>query len=95
MAMRVLENLEVVGAPGKKAFRCIRCGYMLGRVTENYRERLLRHEEPISKYQPIVLKHKMDWFVLREYYCPQCATMVEVEMVAKGEKETASILLKD
>ncbi len=92
--MRILENLEVVEVAGKKVYRCATCGYEIGPVTKNYREKALKNEAPISKNQPIEMVPKKAGFILREYYCPQCAILFEVEMAAKGEKETVSILLK-
>ena len=50
--MRVFDSLEVVIVEGKKVFRCLECGYLLGPATENYKNHALRHEAPTSKAQP-------------------------------------------
>jgi len=92
--MRVFDSLEVTVVAGKKVFRCLECGHVLGPATENYKAYALRHEAPISKAQPGFLVPS-DEYVLREYYCPKCGRMFEVDMVARGEKEVESIKLKE
>jgi acetone carboxylase gamma subunit len=52
---------------------------------------------PISKAQPAFLASyaiKSDTFVMREYYCPSCAVLFEVDMVQKDEPQIHSIELK-
>ena len=53
-------------------------------------EGVVADETAISKGQPTYLASGTDKFVLKEYYCPQCATMFEVNMVAKDEKQIPS-----
>jgi len=89
-----LGNLEIAEVDGQKVHRCLKCGYVLGPITEDYKEFALKNEAPISKGQPDYLASKTGRFVLREYYCPQCATMFEVNMVAKDEKQIRSVRFK-
>ncbi len=87
-------NLEIVEVKGEQVFRCRKCEYILCPITEDYKSSVLRNETPISKGQPAYLASKTDRFVLREYYCPQCALMFEVNMVAKDEKQISGPRLK-
>lgn len=88
-------NLEVVDVDGKEVYRCLKCGYVLCPIVDNYKNFALKYEAPITKAEPDYLAVKTDTFILREYYCPQCAVMFEVDMVAKGEKEIWSIKLTE
>jgi len=85
-----LGNLGLVEEEGRKLFKCLKCGYELCEHTQEYKDFALKNEAPISKAQPDYLASKTDLFVLREYYCPGCAAMFEVDMVAKGEKQIRS-----
>ena len=86
-------NLEVVDVDGKEVYRCLKCGYVLCPTTDNYKSFALKNEAPITKAEPDYLAVKTDVFILREYYCLQCAVMFEVDMVAKEEKEIWSVKL--
>ena len=89
-----LGNLGIVELDGQKVYQCLKCGYVLGPITQDYKNDALKNEAPISKGQPDHLASKTDIFVLREYYCPQCASMFEVNMVARDEKQIRSIQFK-
>ena len=85
-----LGNLEVAEVEGHKTFRCLKCRYNLCPISDDYKDFALKNETAISKGQPTYLASGTDKFVLKEYYCPQCATMFEVNMVAKDEKQIPS-----
>ena len=85
-----LGNLEIAKIDGEKVYRCFKCGHILGPITSDYKDFALKNEAPPSKGQPDYLASKTDRFILREYYCPQCAAMFEVNMVAKDEKQIRS-----
>jgi acetone carboxylase gamma subunit len=90
---RVLEYLEIVGDK-KRAYRCLKCGNLLGSAEKDYKNFALKRTVPISKAQPASLASyaiKSDTFVMREYYCPNCAVMFEVDMVQKDEPQIHSI----
>jgi acetone carboxylase gamma subunit len=93
--MKVLDNLEVAEVKGGKVFRCVQCGHMLCLATENYKNYAAKNEAPINRYQrQDLMPKRMDRFVIREYYCPNCAAMFEVEMTTKNEKPLHSIEVK-
>ena len=85
--VRILENLEAEDKGGKKIWRCIRCGYELGPATDDYRKFVMKRDEPISKGQPKYLAPtRWDQYCIREFYCPKCGVMFEVDAVMKGEE---------
>jgi acetone carboxylase gamma subunit len=55
----------------------------------------LKNEAPISKCEPDYLAFKTNKFVLREYYCPKCGVMFEVDMVEKSEPQIHSVQLNE
>ena len=95
--IRVLENLQVKEVQGEMVYECVKCERVLGSAKEDYKNFALKRTVPISKAQPEYLASyavKSDTFVMREYYCPHCAVMFEVDMVAKTEPQIHSIELK-
>lgn len=91
---KIYENLELVRKGGREVYRCLECGHVLGPITEDYKDFALKNEAPISKCQPAVLAGETGRFVLREYYCPECGIMFEVDMVAREEKQIRSVKLE-
>ena len=90
--MRVSESLEIVEAGGKRQFGCAKCGYVLCSVTENFKTYALKYDSPQSKAEPSYLTPS-DLFVLREYYCPKCGVLFEVDLLPKGESDIPTVLL--
>ena len=93
--MRILEYLEIAEVDGKNVFKCLKCGYVLGPSKGDYKDYALKRTVPASNNQPAYLASKSDHFVLKEYYCPNCGVMFEVDMVAKDEPQIHSIEIKD
>jgi N-methylhydantoinase B len=89
--IRVLESLEAVPSKdGALVWSCTRCTTALGPASEDYRQFVARRELPISAGQPIHLSpRKRDQFRIREYFCPGCGTLLEVDSVAKGEENVS------
>ena len=92
---RVLESLEAIPSKGGAlVWSCTRCATTLGPASEDYRQFVLRRELPISTGQPIYLSPtKRDQFRIREYFCPCCGTLLEVNSVAKGEENVSVQLI--
>ena len=88
---KVLENLGVRTIAGKRVFACEKCGQELGPVTGDYKNHAMKREVSLSKNQPRSLAPKTDKYVMREYYCPKCGAMFEVDMVAKEEGQILSV----
>ena len=73
--LRLTEYLGVIDTEAGRVVGCRRCGYKIGPVERNYKEYAAMQETP--------LENKSERFVLREFYCPGCGVMFEVEMTLK------------
>lgn len=94
MTRRMTEYLEIDNSSGKEIIQCNKCKYVFCPVTENYKNFALASENPLSKAGPEYFYRPSDRFVLREFYCPRCATLLDVEMVLKGLPPVWNIQLK-
>ncbi len=91
---RLLEYLETKEVRGSRVYACMKCNHALGPITKDYKDFAFKRTVPISKAQPAFLAHyavKSDTFVMREYFCPVCGVMFEVDMVRKDEPQIHSI----
>lgn len=66
--------------------RC-RCGHAIGPAGENYKLHVLMREGPVQNAGPWVDPNRIghDRFVCREFFCPSCATLLDVEIAQRGE----------
>lgn len=64
-----------------------------GPLSTGYKQLAARFDEPISGGQPPELVSDAEAFVLRHYCCPECATLFEVDMVARTAPEVASFAI--
>ena len=78
---RFSEYLIMVDNPHAPKFQCRKCGHIFGPLTENWKSYAQVGERPLSTLGPKM--SSTERFVLREFYCPGCATMLEVEMTLK------------
>ncbi|MDP2727129.1 MAG: acetone carboxylase subunit gamma [Dehalococcoidia bacterium] len=90
---RVLEYLEDVQVEDQRVYRCFKCGNVLGPVSQDYKSLALSYDAPISEGEPAHLAPENSNFVLRQYFCPNCAVLFEVDMVPKEESRFRSIEL--
>lgn len=71
-------------ANGARVIKCD-CGHEFGDVSQNWKLNALVHvretEEKMSELYPKLMAPDPQWQVIREYYCPTCATQLEVEAV--------------
>jgi N-methylhydantoinase B len=56
---------------------CADCGYVLGALQENWKERAQRREVPMAELGPLWGSRR---FVLRSFDCPACAALLDTEM---------------
>src|SRR5699024_2649886 len=72
---------------GERVVKCS-CGHEFGHYTENWKLKAVinvrNDEEQISEIYPGRLAYDPDWMELREFICPSCATLLEVEAAAPG-----------
>ena len=68
----------VEDAGGRRACVCAGCGHVYGEAAENYKLGCLIHErDPVEVHGSFA--PDPDWLVYREFYCPGCGALVEVE----------------
>ena len=82
MSQRLTEYLVVTDSGGKKVVSCRKCHHVFGLATENYKNHALVRECSLAK--PGTLLPESEKFILREFYCPGCGTMFDVEVCLKG-----------
>jgi acetone carboxylase gamma subunit len=81
------EHLYVVSKNGQRIVKCD-CGYEFGDYRENWklkcRVRVRDTEESIGELYPKYMGCDPDWEELREYLCPGCLALLDVEAVPPG-----------
>ncbi|MFX0070374.1 MAG: acetone carboxylase subunit gamma [Candidatus Hermodarchaeota archaeon] len=81
------EHLYVVTKEGQRIVKCD-CGYEFGDYKVNWktkcRVRVRDTEESIGELYPKYMGCDPEWEELREYICPGCLTILDVEAVPPG-----------
>jgi acetone carboxylase gamma subunit len=81
------EHLYIVSKEGNRIVKCD-CGYEFGNYQENWktkcRVRVRDTAEEINELYPKYMGSDPDWMELREYFCPGCFTLLDVESVPPG-----------
>lgn len=90
---RVLEYLEDTTHEGGRVYRCLKCGHVVGPVSDDYKEHAGTFDAGISEGEPVELAPPASDFVLRHYVCPSCGILFEVDMVQKSEERFRSVRL--
>ena len=83
MGKRVSEYLVIEDVGGQKVIQCSRCQYVYCAATENCKNYALMRE--FSPPKPGTILKESKRFVLREFYCPQCGTMFDLEVRLKEQ----------
>ena len=81
------EHLYIVAKEGERIVKCD-CGYEFGDYKVNWktkcRVRVRDTEESIGELYPKYMGCDPEWEELREYICPGCLTILDVEAVPPG-----------
>jgi acetone carboxylase gamma subunit len=81
------EHLYIVSKDGQRIVKCD-CGYEFGDYKINWktkcRVRVRDTAESIGELYPKYMGCDPDWEELREYFCPGCITLLDVEAVPPG-----------
>lgn len=77
---RIAEYLQAVPNNGHRVVQCTWCGHQLARTDENWKDQAVQRIAPLSSSGP--LRFDNATFHLREYFCPGCATVLDVEVTA-------------
>jgi acetone carboxylase gamma subunit len=81
------EHLHIVTKDGQRLVKCD-CGYEFGDYKDNWktkcRVRVRDTVEQIEELYPKDMGSDPEWIELREYFCPGCFTLLDVEAVPPG-----------
>ncbi len=85
------EHLHIVSKKkepqGERVVKCS-CGYEFGHYTENWKLKAVinvrNDEEAIAEIYPGRHSYDPEWMEIREFICPSCARLLEVEAAAPG-----------
>lgn len=77
--MQIHQYLEI---DKDKKIRCLKCGHVLCDARENYKEYAPRTEKDPLELPG--LRPRKGMHVYYEYYCPNCFTMLDVEVALNG-----------
>ncbi len=78
-------------------WHCTRCGFDIGNARRNYKEGCLVAERDPREIHPAIIEGAYtfapdpEWCRIIEFYCPGCATLVEVEYLPPGHPITHDI----
>jgi acetone carboxylase gamma subunit len=95
---RITEYLDL--DLGAERWSCNRCGHDLGDARDNYKKGcLIAARDPSEVHPPMIdgtpysFAPDRDWCRIVEFYCPGCATLLEVEYLPPGHPITFDIEL--
>lgn len=81
------EHLYIVQKPGERVVKCD-CGHEFGDYRANWKLNALIHVRDdaakIDEFYPGRYACDAEWMEIREFICPGCATLLEVEAAAPG-----------
>jgi acetone carboxylase gamma subunit len=81
------EHLHIVAKNGQRIVKCD-CGHEFGDYKENWKKksrvRVRDTFEEIEELYPKDMGSDPEWIELREYFCPGCFTLLDVEAVPPG-----------
>lgn len=81
------DNLYVVATGGDRVVKC-ECGHEFGDYRENWkhgaRVRVRDTDDELEELYPKDMTADPEWTELREYFCPDCYTLLDVEGVPPG-----------
>lgn len=88
---RVHEYVEIVRlGSGAVALRCTKCRHVYGPATENYKLGAARRIVPPNRWSGRPLPNGAPILAeMHEYYCPGCATLVDVEVHCPASEPSA------
>jgi len=84
MVYKISESLVIANVRGKLVYQCAKCGHSLGPADKSWKRRSLRLISPLSKagYR----RSTSGRFEMREYICPKCAIVFDVEVALPGDE---------
>ena len=96
MRVQITEYLDI--DLDSEMWRCNRCGHVLGSARRSYKEGCLVCERdpheihaPVGSNKDFNFSFDPEWIRIVEFYCPNCAVMVENEYLPPGHPLTWDI----
>jgi N-methylhydantoinase B len=96
ISFSVGDTLGVVFAAGVSRFVCLRCGQDLGPTAQNYKLNTVQRDLDLTASGPRIRDPHLfvdDAFVLRQFICPGCATLMDTRVARKDERPFQDIAL--
>ncbi|MDP2727359.1 MAG: acetone carboxylase subunit gamma, partial [Dehalococcoidia bacterium] len=81
---RINEYLQVAGKGEKSFVQCTWCGESICQANASWKDHAVARKSPLTRSGP--LRADTDRFFLQEYFCPGCATMLDVEMTLQDDQ---------
>ena len=85
-SLRVHEYLEISQDSGESVISCVQCNHTFCSSDENYKLHSIYHENPLTAISPRAIDPVVfvdDPMVFRQFYCPECAVLLESETTRK------------
>ncbi|MGH7907133.1 MAG: hydantoinase B/oxoprolinase family protein [Candidatus Binataceae bacterium] len=77
------EYIQKTGDQKTGYVQCTWCGHQLARAAERWKDRAVRKSLPMSAAGRF--HDSAENLVMRQFYCPECATMLDVEVVLESD----------
>ena len=90
---RLNEYLSIVDGIDGPWVVC-RCQHRIAPASANYKDYVPSAEWPLNHAGPLVGPHSRGEFVFREFYCPNCVTLLETEVAQQNEPFRWDVQLK-
>jgi N-methylhydantoinase B/oxoprolinase/acetone carboxylase alpha subunit len=81
----VADAVEAVSVDGDRLLRCSQCHRILGSYTEDYKQGTVYQDSPLTEASPLNARCRLDTYVLRQFFCPGCGTVLVTDIQAVGE----------
>ena len=81
--MRLSEYVEGIGTGKKLRVRCRSCRKFLSDSRGHWKEKVPHKEYPLKRAGSLMSASTK--YVLREFYCPSCRILLDLEVVEPGE----------
>ena len=76
------EFFEIDRTQNGQVVRCTKCKQVLAKSSENWKNNAAFLESPLTK---IGSSRVSDKFVIREFICPKCATVLDTEIALRSD----------
>jgi acetone carboxylase gamma subunit len=78
------EYLGIASVKGETVIQCVKCGNVLCSTKERWKNHVPRLNSPLTHAGP--RRSGSGRFEMREYICPKCATVLDVEVALPGDE---------